>query len=431
MALEQRTDSIEKRSFLSLGKKNREPKAVEKKQFQWVRIEPGKANETGVIDAVSLNEAKMLLRRRGVRFTYIKPVQVRKVKIKEDHVVLFLRQWSAVQSAGVPVTDGIKMIADTTDYQGLREMLLKIYQSLSEGQSLSESFAAFPKWFDPISISLLKAAQEAGILDSVLRRMATAREKRRILDKKIRSALMYPGITVFVMFVVVAILMIKVIPVFAHLFHSFGGKLPWLTLQVVGISDWMRGHALIVFLSPVILFGVFRYIYRRSIKFRWAMDRLFLRLPVFGELLLKAATTRFCQIFAEMQGAGVPILSTLDTLSHVSGNMVIDAGVDKARESVAKGGRIATALRESTFPPLAVQMIAVGEETGNLEGMLTKTGEFYESEVNEMVNRLSTLLEPMIMVVLGVVVGTLVIAMYLPMLDMGSVILHGTGVQGG
>ncbi len=428
MALERKVKSSKNWS-LGISKKKSDPKPVEKKQFQWVLIEPDTPNKSGYVDAVSMNEAKMILRKQGVRFTYVKLVAVKKVKIKEDHIVLFLRQWSAVQSAGVPVTDGIKMIADTTEYQGLRKMLLKIYQSLAEGSSLAESFAQFPRWFDPVSIALLKAAQEAGILDSVLRRMATARERRRILDKKTKSALLYPGITVFVMFIVVTILMIKVIPVFAKLFHSFGGQLPFLTRQVVNLSDWMKGHALIVFLLPLIIFAVLRYLYRHHVKARWIMDRIFFRLPVFGELLLKAATARFCQIFAEMQGAGVPILSTLDTLSNVSGNMIIDSGVIKAREAVARGGRISAALRDSAFPPLAVQMISVGEETGNLETMLNKTGEFYESEVNEMVNRLSTLLEPMIMVVLGVVVGTLVIAMYLPMLDMGSVILHGTGVK--
>jgi len=416
--------------IVPLGR-SQDPKPMEKKRFQWVFSEPDKPKVYGEIDAVSANEAKMILRRQGKQFTYVKPLKVKKAKLKEDHIVLFLRQWAAVQSAGVPVTDGIKMIADTTDNEGLRQMLLQIYQSLNQGESISEAFGKFPKWFDQVTISLLKAAQEAGILDSVLARLATSREKRRLLNKKTKSAMMYPGITLVVMFVVVAILMIKVIPVFSKLFQSFGGKLPWLTLQVVGLSDWMKGHVLVLIVAPILIVAAFRYTYRRSMKFRWVVDRVFLRAPVFGVLLVKLATTRFCQIYAEMQGAGVPVLSILETLEHVSGNMVLDAGVAKAHKEVSAGGRISAGLKESAFPPLAVQMISVGEDTGEMEKMMSKTGEFYETEVNEMVNRMSTLLEPMIMIILGFVVGTLVIAMYLPMLDMGKVILKGTGVQGG
>lgn len=403
---------------------------VKKKPFEWVYIDPEKkSKKMGQVDAVTINEAKLLLRKQGKPFTYIKPIKVKKKSLKEDHIVLFLRQWSAVQSAGVPVTDGIKMIADTTDNAGLRELLLDIYKSLSTGETLSDAFARHPKWFDPVSISLLKAAQEAGILDSVLARMAVSREKQRILRKKTRSALMYPGITVVVMFVVVAILMIKVIPVFAHLFSSFGGKLPWLTRQVIGLSDWMQANVFVLIVAPILLVVLFRYAYRRYFKFRWFADRAFLKAPVFGELLIKSAVTRFCQIFAEMQGAGVAVMDTLQTLAHVSGNTVIDSGVSKAREEVLRGGRVSIGLRDSVFPTLAIQMISVGEESGELEKMLAKTGDFYESEVNEMVDRMSTLLEPMIMIMLGFVVGTLVIAMYLPMLDMGSVILKGSGVS--
>lgn len=412
----------------SAGRKNLTP--IKRHRFQWVYSKPGKPKAYGEIDAESINVAKAKLRQQGKQFTYVKQIKVRKAVIKEDHVVLFLRQWSAVQSAGVPVTDGIKMIADTTDNEGLRQMLLEIYQSLNEGTSISEAFGKFPKWFDPVTISLLKAAQEAGILDSVLARLATSREKRRLLNKKTKSAMMYPGITLAVMFVVVAILMIKVIPVFSSLFKSFGGKLPWLTLQVVGLSDWMKNHVTVLIAAPLLFVVLFRYTYRRSMKFRWVVDRIFLRAPVFGELLVKLATTRFCQIYAEMQGAGVPVLNILDTLEHVSGNMVLDAGVAQARKEVSTGGRISAGLKDSAFPALAVQMISVGEDTGEMEKMMSKTGEFYEIEVNEMVNRMSTLLEPMIMIILGFVVGTLVISMYLPMLDMGSVILKGSGVQG-
>lgn len=417
---------------IEIGKNGSREDPTKSKRFEWVLVPQGnQPKQMGEIDAPTVTIAKVKLRKRGQNFTYVKEIKVKKAKIKEDHVVLFLRQWSAVQSAGVTVTDGIKMIADTTDNEGLRQMLLQVYKSLNEGNSIAAAFGQFPKWFDPVTISLLKAAQEAGILDSVLARLATNREKRRLLNKKTKSAMMYPGITLVVMFVVVAILMIKVIPVFAKLFHSFGGKLPWLTLQVVSLSDWMKGHVLILVLAPILAFAAFRYAYRRSIKFRWFVDRLFLRFPVFGVLLVKIATTRFCQIYAEMQGAGVPVTSILKTLEHVSGNMVLDAGVAKSEREVNAGGRISVGLKGSAFPALAVQMISVGEDTGEMEKMMNKTADFYETEVNEMVNRMSTLLEPMIMIILGFVVGTLVIAMYLPMLDMGKVILHGTGVQGG
>jgi type IV pilus assembly protein PilC len=256
--------------------------------------------------------------------------------------------------------------------------------------------------------------------------LADYREKSLALTKKVKSAMFYPAAIITVMVVVVVILMIFVIPVFANLFSSFGATLPLLTQVVINISNWMRGHWYIVVLTPIALVFAFRYSYRRSDKFKVVVDRYALKIPVLGDILLKGAVARFNRTLSTMQAAGVPILDALDTLSRVSGNAIIEKSILRSRADVAAGGRISAKLKEDgVFPLMATQMLSIGEETGAVEVMSGKVADFYENEVNEAVNRLSTLMEPMIMVVLGIVVGTLVVAMYLPIFKMGAVVTHG------
>ncbi|MBU2721822.1 type II secretion system F family protein [Acidithiobacillus ferridurans] len=412
-----------------------EPKTPKNHVFAWSYKNPDRkgAVSTGEIEAVTLNAARSSLRRRGLDARYLtikkRSTGLMGQKIKPADIVGLLRQLSTLQNAGVSTMEGLQMLRLTSKKPGMKSMVQKMIQHLSTGNQLSDALALFPAYFDHISVSLIRAGEQGGVMDTVLRNIAEYKEKDFALKKKIRSALMYPGITVLVMIVVVIILMVKVIPVFAHLFTSFGSQLPYLTQLVVDLSDWMKSHVVILLLAPVLTIAGFLWSYRRFKSFRWWADRVSLHIPVIGPLLLKGATARFMKTLALLQGAGVPIHLAMETLSHVSGNSVIDDGISRATKNVIAGGTIADGLKGSALPELSIQMLSIGEKSGSVEAMATKTGEFYEGEVNEMVERMSTLLEPFIMIFLGVVIGTLVVAMYLPMLDMGQAILVGSGVK--
>lgn len=410
-------------------------KAVKKSVFLWTYKDPTKkgATVTGELEAASLNAARVELRKRGMdrRYLIIKKQKTALLgnSIKMADIVGFLQQLSTLQNAGVSTIEGLQMLRLTAKKPPMRNMVQKMIQALREGQQLSEAMALFPQYFDHISVNLVRAGEQGGVLDTVLKNIAEHKEKDYSIKKKIRSALMYPGITVFVMIVVVIILMVKVIPVFAHLFKSFNAQLPALTQMVVDLSYWLKDNVMIIVLAPVLGVSLLIWGYRRSAKVRWNVDRLLLQIPVMGKLLLLGATARFMHTLALLYSAGVPIQEAMVTLSNVSGNTVIDAGIAKARQSVLAGGRIADGLKETYLPDMAVRMLAIGESSGNVELMAKKTGDHYSEEVNEMVARMSTLLEPFIMIMLGGIVGTLVIAMFLPMLDMGKAILHGSGVS--
>ncbi|WP_312283987.1 type II secretion system F family protein, partial [Candidatus Igneacidithiobacillus taiwanensis] len=369
------------------------------------------------------------LRRAGLQ-----PIVVAKVRqplfggegIKEANLVVMVRQLSTMINAGVPMVQSFELLISASSQPAMRKLLSKILRNLNEGESLSQALAHYPKYFDRLFISLVAAGEQGGILDTILLRLADYREKSLALNKKVKSAMFYPAAIISVMVVVVVILMIFVIPVFAKLFSSFGATLPLLTQVVINISDWMRGHWYMVVLIPIVLVFAFRYAYRRSDEFKVVVDRYALKIPVIGDILLKGAVARFNRTLSTMQAAGVPILEALDTLSRVSGNAIIEKSILRSRADVAAGGRISTKLKEDgVFPLMATQMLAIGEETGAIEVMSGKVADFYENEVNEAVSRLTTLMEPMIMVVLGIIVGTLVVAMYLPIFKMGAVVTHG------
>jgi len=408
-------------------------KELKKYTFSWSYKNP-KANgaiTTGELEAVSLNVAKAQLRRAGMQMEYLTVKKVSEGRfgqsIKMADILVILRQIATLQNAGVSSMETLEMLLLASKKRPVKNMVKRMIKHLSEGNQLSDALALFPKWFDHISISLIRAGEQGGVLDTVLKNIADYKEKDYTIKKKIRSALMYPGVTVFVMIVVVIILMVKVIPVFASLFKSFGSKLPTLTQMVVNLSFWLKDHVTLLIAIPFVTIASGLWVYRRYAGFRFVVDRLTLRIPVVGQLLLKGGTARFMKTLALLQGAGVPVHMAMNTLSHVSGNSVIDSGIAKATKNVVAGGTIADGLKGSAIPLLAVQMLAIGEKSGNIEIMANKAGDFFEGEVNEMVGRMSTLLEPFIMIFLGVVIGTLVIAMYLPMLDMGQVILKGSG----
>ncbi|MCR2829257.1 type II secretion system F family protein [Acidithiobacillus ferrooxidans] len=398
--------------------------------FTWEATAPGGSEKKkGEMTAVSANAVRFNLRRMGLM-----PTVVRKAPqplfgekgVKEAQLVVMVRQLSTMINAGVPIVQSFELLVSATSGAGMKKLLKGILKHLKEGESLSQAMAHFPKYFDRLFVSLVAAGEQGGILDTILLRLAEYREKTLALNKKVKSAMFYPAAIITVMVVVVVILMIFVIPVFSQLFSSFGATLPLLTQVVINISDWMKSHWYIVVLVPIASVWLFIYAYKRNLSFKTVIDRFSLKIPVLGDILLKGAVARFMRTLSTMQGAGVPIMEALGTLSKVSGNVIIERSVLAARDDVATGGRITTQLKaDGVFPIMATQMLAIGEETGAVEVMSGKVADFYENEVEEAVSRLSTLMEPMIMVVLGIIVGTLVIAMYLPIFKMGAVVTHG------
>ncbi len=411
-------------------KKQAAAREVKTYDFVWEATTPGGTEKKkGELNAVSANAVRSSLRREG-----LVPTVVRKVPqplfgdrgIKEAQLVVMVRQLSTMINAGVPIVQAFELLVSATSAAGMKKLLKGILKHLREGESLSQSMAHFPKYFDRLFVSLVAAGEQGGILDTILLRLAEYREKSLALNKKVKSAMFYPAAIITVMLVVVVILMVFVIPVFSQLFSSFGATLPLLTQVVINISNWMKSHWYIIVLTPIALVWGFIWAYRRNLRFRTVVDRYALKIPVLGDILLKGAVARFMRTLSTMQGAGVPILEALETLSRVSGNVIIERSVLAARQEVAGGGRITTQFKaDGVFPVMATQMLAIGEETGAIETMAGKVADFYENEVEESVNRLSTLMEPMIMVVLGIIVGTLVVAMYMPIFKMGAVVTHG------
>ena len=416
-------------SVLSKDKKSalREAKTYD---FTWEATSPsGSEKKKGEMNAVSAN-----IVRSNLRHTGLMPTAVRKVPqplfgekgVKEGQLVVMVRQLSTMINAGVPIVQSFELLISATSGAGMKKLLKGILQHLQEGESLSQAMAHFPKYFDRLFVSLIAAGEQGGILDTILLRLAEYREKTLALNKKVKSAMFYPAAIITVMVVVVIILMIFVIPVFSQLFSSFGATLPLLTQVVVNLSDWMKSHWYIVVLVPITAVWLFVYAYKHNLPFKTVIDRFSLKIPVLGDILLKGAVARFMRTLSTMQAAGVPIMEALGTLSKVSGNVIIERSVLAARDDVASGGRITTRLKsDGVFPIMATQMLAIGEETGAIETMSSKVADFYEADVEESVDRLSTLMEPMIMVVLGIIVGTLVVAMYMPIFKMGAVVTHG------
>jgi type IV pilus assembly protein PilC len=400
--------------------------------FEWKASNAKGDIISGETDAVSINAVKTLLRSRGL----VNIISVTKEKqglfggekkIKDGDMVALIRQLSALISAGVPLIDSVVMLSTATKNPGVKKLLKKIGKSLNDGKSFSEALEPYPNYFDHLFISMIRAGEQAGILDSIFKKLADFKEKSSNMKKKIKSALFYPAAIIVVMAVVVSIIMIFVIPKIAGLFTSFGATLPALTLLVIGISDFMQANWWWLMGIPVALVYLHIYAHKRSEKYRFISDRIFLKLPVVGKsIILAGSVSRFMATLASMQGAGVPLNEALSNLKYVSGNALIGKSIEAAQKAVTRGESMSRALGESkVFPYMAISMLSIGEQTGEIEVMASKVADFYEEEVNETVSRMNTLMEPVIMVVLGVVVGVLIVAMYLPILKMGAVVTHG------
>jgi len=378
-------------------------------------------------DVQSQNEtlAKAELRRRGVKVVKIKKKSgsLKKGKITPKDIALLLRQLATMMSAGVPLVQSFELVGKGHDNPAMRELVGTIRADLEGGNPLARALSSHPRYFDSLTCNLIEAGEQAGILEDILNKVATYKEKTESIKAKVRKALTYPSAILVMAFIITAILMIFVIPTFADLFKGFGADLPAMTKFVVELSDIFVHYWWAIFgtLGGVI-YG-FLEAKKRSPKFQESLERFSLKIPVIGDILNKAAVARFARTLSTMFAAGVPLVETLDSVAKAVGNVVYRNAIFQMRDSVATGTSLTDSMNQvAVFPVMVTQMVGIGEEAGSLDGMLSKVADYYEEEVDNAVDNLSALMEPMIMAVLGVLIGGLVIAMYLPIFKMGSVV---------
>ncbi|MBP8645137.1 MAG: type II secretion system F family protein [Syntrophobacteraceae bacterium] len=401
--------------------------------YLWKGTDRTGKKQKGETEADNPSIARQLLARKGINVTSLKPkpkdlseyLPFLQAKIKERDLVIFVRQFSTMIDAGLPLVQALEILREQQENPTFRKIVKQVKVDIEEGATLSDAIRKHPKAFDDLFVNLVAAGEAGGILDIILNRLATYIEKVANLKKKVKGAMTYPIIVVAIALVVVAVILIYVIPVFAGLFKDAGAKLPSLTLFVMSVSDFTKAYFHWMILGVVIVLFLIKRV-RKTEKGRDILDRLFLKLPVFGLLIRKVAVARFTRTLGTMLASGVPILDGLDIVASTSGNTVIERAIRKARAAIAEGRTVAEPLEETAvFPPMVTQMIAIGEATGALDQMLGKIADFYDEEVDIAVESLTSMLEPLMIVFLGVTIGFLLIAMYLPIFQIADVVGRG------
>lgn len=365
------------------------------------------------------------LRRQGIIVSKLKKQSgfASKGKVSEKDITLFTRQLATMMKSGVPLLQSFDIVGKGHSNPAVAKLLLDIKSDVETGSSLSAAFRKYPLYFDALFCNLIGAGEQAGILDTLLDRLATYKEKILAIKSKIKSALFYPTSIVVVAFIITAVIMIFVVPAFKDLFSSFGADLPGPTLVVMALSDAFVEWWWAIFGSIGFAIWFFFYTWKRSLSMQSTMDRLVLKIPVFGELIRKATIARFSRTLATMFSAGVPLVEALDSVAGASGNRVYYDATKKIQSEISTGTSLTVAMQNSdVFPNMVLQMTAIGEESGALDSMLSKVADFYEAEVDDAVDALSSLMEPIIMVVLGTLIGGLVVALYLPIFKLGEVV---------
>jgi type IV pilus assembly protein PilC len=397
---------------------------VKEYMFSWEGRDRGGKLIKGDMKASGEAIVQTTLRRQGITVQKVKRQRSGLGgKITDKDITLFTRQLATMMKSGVPLLQAFDIVGKGHSNPAVGKLLLDVKTEVETGASLNQAFRKYPLYFDALFCNLVAAGEAAGILDSLLERLATYKEKILAIKSKIKSALFYPIAVLVVAFIITAVIMIFVIPAFKELFTSFGANLPLPTLVVMQLSDWFVDFWYLIFggLGGGLYF--FFYTWKRSSKMQASMDRLMLKLPVFGDVIRKATMARWARTLATMFAAGVPLVEALDSVGGASGNWVYASATKKIQQEVSTGTSLTVSMQNSAvFPNMVTQMVAIGEESGSLDHMLSKVADFYEEEVDDAVDALSSLMEPMIMVVLGTLIGGLVIAMYLPIFKMGQVI---------
>ena len=382
----------------------------------------------GEMEGFTPDLVKATLRKQGIL-----PIKVKKKakplfgsggkKVIPKDIALFFRQMSTMMSAGVPLVQSFEIIGRGHEKPLMQDLILGIKGDVEGGANFSQALAKRRDHFDDLTVSLVDAGEQAGALETLLDKIAIYKEKTEAIKSKVKKALFYPAAVIVVAFIVTAILLLFVVPQFQDLFKDFGADLPAFTQFVLGISNAFKSHWYLVFGGIAVAVIAFIQARKRSVKFGQFLDKLVLKLPVFGDILNKAAIARFARTLSTMFSAGVPMVEALDSVAGASGNYVYSSAILKIRDNTSTGEQLQASMRKTgLFPNMVVQMVAIGEESGSIDHMLTKVADFYEQEVDDAVDAMSSLIEPMIMAFLGVVVGGLVIAMYLPIFKLGAVV---------
>jgi len=396
--------------------------------FLWEGTDRRGARHTGEIIGPTAALVKADLRRQGVT-----PIKVKKKpralfgsdttkKVKAKDVAIFSRQLATMMSAGVPLVQSFEIISKGNEHPGMQKLVTALKTDIEGGSSLGQALRKHPKTFDDLFCNLVKAGEQAGILENLLNKIATYKEKSEILKSKIKKAMMYPAGILVVAFFVTVILLIWVVPQFQTLFSSFGSELPAFTQMVVNMSEFVQKFWYIILSVPIATIIFVIKARQSSQSFNLFLDKVFLNLPIIGKILQKAAVARFARTLGTMFAAGVPLVEAMESVAGATGNRVYSDAVMKMRDEISTGQQLQTTMMQSKlFPNMTVQMVAIGEESGSLDAMLSKVADFYEREVDDAVDNMSSLMEPLIMVILGVLIGGLVLAMYMPIFKMGQV----------
>jgi len=395
-------------------------------EFVWEGMNQKRVTAGGEIEAPSIAQARALLRQRGLRVTKIKrkpkPLFSRTKPIKSVDISFASRQMATMIGAGIPIAQTLRAIGKGHENASMEKLMLELGREVESGTSLSIALSKHPQYFNRLFTSLTEAGEESGKLDTMLDRVATYNEKLEAIKSKVKSAMMYPLIVLFVSVLVTILLLLFVIPQFEALFQNVGADLPTLTRLIVDMSRWMQDYWYIFAGILIAIIVGFVFTYKRSTKLQYTMDRVLIRLPAIGPILKKSALARFSRTLAIIFGAGVPLVDGMKTVGASTGNRVYQNAVNEVKNDISTGRSLENSMSATgVFPNMMLQMVASGEESGELEIMLDKVAEFYEREVDDAVDAMSSIIEPVMIVLLGGIIGTMVLAMYLPIFKLASV----------
>ncbi len=396
--------------------------------FVWEGTDKSGKKVKGEMSGTSDALIKAMLRRQGINPSRVKKKPKAlfgggKKKITAKDIAIFSRQMATMMSSGVPLVQSFEIVGRGHENPSMQNLILTVKSDVEAGNTLADSLAKHPVHFDELYVNLVRAGEAAGILDDLLDKIATYKEKVEAIKGKIKKALFYPAAVVVMAFIVTSVLMIFVIPQFASLFADFGADLPAMTLMVINMSNFFVEEWYLIFGGTGLAVWSIMTANKRFPAFRHFVQRMSLKAPVFGDILVKATIARFARTLATMFAAGVPLVEAMDSVAGAAGNIVYSDAIYKMRDEIATGTQLQVSmLKTNLFPNMVVQMVAIGEESGSIDHMLGKVADFYEEEVDNAVDAMSSLMEPLIMAVLGVLIGGMVIAMYLPIFKMGQVV---------
>jgi type IV pilus assembly protein PilC len=399
--------------------------------FQYTGIDKKGKRVQGTTRAMSLTEAHTELRKQGVEIITIKEkaaakavmgmTMTRTPKVKNKNILLFTRYLSTMLASGLPLLQALDIIGQDQENKSMHAFVAALRSNVSGGKTLAETFKQYPQYFNELYVNLISAGERSGSLDKILKRLGVYLERTETLKGKMKKALIYPAAIISVALIASSIMLILVVPKFATMFKSFGAQLPWFTRIVLAISNFMQHYWWLIVIAIIAGTYLFRYLRRTSPTFERQIDKMILHTFVIGPIITKGIIARFTRTLSTTLDSGMPITEALRSMTGIMGNKIYSEAIKKIADEVTSGHQLNISMNASNlFPNMVIQMISVGEVSGNLGEMLTKIAEYYEEEVNNIVDNLSSLLEPLIMLVLGVVVGSLVIAMYLPIFKLGS-----------